>query len=257
MRLLTLNTGGAYVRAVDADATADESYSQQGIGHVIDLLKSEMPDVIVLQESHTKGADIQANVIAEALYISHVVNKPYDDSHIEEGAQLSLAIISRWPLSDIRFELFKNPGFRMTYGEREWYCHDKGVLSANVATPSGLVRVVTTHLVPFKLFGKPIDGDEVKAVLADVDEKLCAHAQSEGVSRCVVAGDTNLDVDSLKPLLPNVTQLCQESIVPVPTTPKGRRYDRILTRGFSSVSEPQVLTQALTDHFPVVVEMKN
>jgi endonuclease/exonuclease/phosphatase family metal-dependent hydrolase len=259
MKLLTLNTGGAYIRAQDADPTADESYShggRAGIEHVIAVLKSELPDVIVLQESHTRGADAQADTIAQALHMRHVTNAPYDESHIEEGSQLSLAIISKWPLSDIRFELFKNPGFRMTHGAREWYCHDKGVLSADVTAPSGTIRIATTHLVPFKLFGKPLDGEEVRAVLADVDAKLCAHAQSHTAQRSIVTGDFNLDVDSIAQLLPQVSALCPEVVLPAPTTPKGRRYDRVFARGLTVVGPPRVLADALTDHYPAVVEFE-
>jgi len=254
MKLLTLNTGGAYIRAQDADPTADESYSHKGLAYVIELIARYAPDIIVLQESHIRGAESQAHAIAQALHMRHVVNEPYDDSRIEEGAQLSLALISKWPLSDIRYELFRNPGFRMTHGAKEWYCHDKGVLSADVAAPSGAVRVVTTHLVPFKLFGKPLDGEEVRTVLDDVDAKLCAHAQSNNAQRAVVTGDTNLDVDSIAEYLPQISSLCPEVVLPAPTTPKGRRYDRVFARGLTVLGQPRVDVDALTDHYPVVVE---
>lgn len=256
MKLLTLNTGGAYIRAQDADPTADESYSHKGLAYVIELIAHHAPDIIVLQESHTRGADSQAHAIAQALHMRHVVNEPYDDSHKEEGAHFSIAIISKWPLSDIRFELFTNPGFRMTHGAREWYCRDKGVLSADVATPSGVVRVVTTHLVPFKLFGKPLDGEEVRAVLDDVDTKLCAHAQSNNAKRAIVTGDTNLDVDSIAEYLPQISALCPEVMLPAPTTPKGRRYDRVFARGLAVLGQPLVDADALTDHYPVVVKFE-
>jgi len=216
------------------------------MSHIIAVIQGMDPDIVTLQETHSKGGVIQAQIISEQTGLRYFINDEYDNSHIEEGQRLGQAIISRFPLSNRRFELFYNPHFSVTQPNGDvWISHDKGTTSCIVSFTMGVSLLVRTlHLIPFKRFKVDMASAEAKAVLADVVEKT-----KRGH---ILQGDFNFDIPNLRDIVPEmfVGISRHEFAQTAPTTPTGRRYDHVVYKGISGVKSC-VIDSVLTDHYPL------
>ena len=130
-----------------------------------------------------------------------------------------------------------------------WISHDKGVSKCVVDIGVPLV-VETLHMVPFRRFEVDVKKDAVE-VIRDIFDKL-----RTDTSPALIQGDFNMNGDSLAEFLPKLFQNgLQEIKLSRPTTPKGRNYDRILSRGLKPI-KTMVIDSALTDHYPVYAEFE-
>lgn len=252
MKTVQWNIGGGRVRK--DTAPVDGSYDFDGLfPHIIETLIALAPDIVTLQEAHTSKVLVQAEVLAKALGLSYWVNDVYAPSHIENGQGLSQAILSRFPLSGHTFDLFLNPGLRRVWEDgNEAATHDKGVTRALAMLPGGVeIEVKTLHAVPFRKF----DVDPLSEAMTPIRESMMALCQPTQ-SPFLLSGDFNFNAPMVREYLPKLFDAGVEEIEMLePTTPKGRTYDHILYMGMRLVSTG-VISDVLTDHFPVVAEFE-
>lgn len=255
MKLKTLqwNIGGGKIRGSDSDIVLDTSYSLDGVDYIISKLKDFDADIVTLQESHAKGDNIQAEYIAREAGYRYWINDEYDDSHVEKGQRLCQSILSKYPINQHTFEFFNNPHFEVRTPQGEmWISHDKGLSSVAVQLPDAKsLHIGTLHMVPFRRFNREFTDMQVQNVLEDVSEKI----QNKLKDLYLIQGDFNIDRQSLRAHFPKVLALMEEIEVMVPTTPKGRKYDHILYKGFKPVVT-KIYDGALTDHYPVYNEFE-
>lgn len=249
LKTLQWNIGGAFIRDIDADPLLDESFENDGLHHIIDVINDEKPDLITLQETHTGGGHIQAESIARACGYAHWCNYVHAQSHLEDGYGLGLAIISRFPFVSHQMVLFLNPKFQavMPNGET-WISHDKGVVRGIVTLPDGrALEVDSTHLTPLRRFGIEPFSDATLELRRDVAEKLRFTMQP-----AILQGDFNFDNPSLREFLPRMfVDGTEEILQEQGTTPAQRKYDHVIYKGVE-VMNSNVRTEVLTDHFPIV-----
>ena len=245
------NIGGARIR--QPGSPAEGPYDGDGLKHVVDVLKRLNVDIVTLQETHANDQGAQAAVIAKDIGLPYVVNDVYDKSHIEEGWGLGQAILSRFPVSEHDFKFFFNPRYEIVRPDgATWISHDKGVSKCLVAAGNGkTIQVATLHLIPFRKFGVGAL-EEKQSGLRDNITDLASPTSGT----FILQGDFNFDSASLKPFLPNLlNQGLSEVLLDRPTTPKGRKYDHVVFRGLALVRS-EVISDALTDHFPVYSEFE-
>ena len=250
IKTIQWNIGGGKIRK--ENDPVEGPYREDGMNYIEVVLKKYNPDIITLQETHTDEKIIQANILAQKLHLPHMVNDVYDTSHIEQGQGLGQAIISRFPLRDHQFHFFINPNLTMLQENGEtWTTHDKGVSSCFIQIEYKLLKVATLHLVPFRKFNvdpTDITFTELRRNITD----LLLPKQDQ----FLLQGDFNFDNDSLEALLPDILhQNVSEILQKEPTTPKGRKYDHILFRGIKLIHS-EVISNVLTDHFPVYSEFE-
>ena len=251
IKLLQWNIGGCLIRQPDADPTNDDSYREDGMAHVSDVIRRFDPDVITLQESYSNGT-VQAEEMARALGYPFVVNDRYDRSHLYDGQWLSQAVLSRFPISDHSFELFYNPKFDLVRpnGQR-WISHDKGVTCCLLRLPNGQdLELKTYHSIPLSVVDIAPSDERYLSLIRDMEHKLALT-----VSPAILAGDPNYDGVSLKPFLPSIfsSDDIKEIEQVAPTAPRGTRKDHIVYRGLRLISTT-VANDVLTDHYPVFAE---
>lgn len=248
LRTVQWNIGGGKIRKKESDPQAAEMYSEDDLQYIIDFLKTINADIITLQETHADKNGSQAKEIADSLGYKYFFNDEYDNSHLTEGQRLSQSIVSRFPIINHNFSLFFNPLYKVMNDDgKEWISHDKGISTCEIVlSDMKKIKVQTLHLIPFRKFSVDPLGLEAKLVRSDVAKKI-----DKNQSLFLLQGDFNYE-DSLKNFLPEVfdTEISEIEITN-PTTPRGRRYDRILYRGLS-VKEHQIDGQVLTDHFPLI-----
>lgn len=246
------NIGGGKIRKKESDAQAPEVYNEDCLQYIIDSLKTVNPDIITLQETHADKNGSQAKEIADSLGYEYFFNDEYDNSHLTEGQRLSQSVISRFPIINHNFSLFFNPLYKVINDDgKQWVSHDKGISTCEIVLSEvKKIKVQTLHLIPFRKFNIDPLGVEAELVRNDVTKKI-----DKNESPFLLQGDFNYE-DSLNDFLPEVfnTEI-NEIETTNPTTPRGRKYDRILYRGLS-VKQHQIDNQALTDHYPLVTEFE-
>lgn len=250
IKTLQWNIGGGKIRS--ASVSAEGPYDINGVAHIAELLKKHNPDIITLQETHADNKIIQAEIIAKEIGLPYSINDVYDKSHIEEGQGLGQAIISRFPISQRNFNLFFNPRFEVVGPDgSKWISHNKGVSKCLLEVEDVKIQVATLHLIPFRKF--KIDPLEEK--FRNLRDNI-AELSSPSSNAFLLQGDFNFNDFSLKNLLPALFEKgISEVLLDDPTTPKGRRYDHVVYGGLKHIRS-EVLSDVLTDHFPILSEFE-
>jgi endonuclease/exonuclease/phosphatase family metal-dependent hydrolase len=227
-------------------------YEAEDLRYFIDQLKRLSPDIICLQETHSKPdrSVTQVQVISDGLEMEHVYECVMSNSHIDINQRLGIAIISRLKLNEVKTYKYEHPWFKLLYPDgRKAKKHDKYLLKAKV----GDFYVVNTQLLPLHIWGYSYDEGEGYQ-LAQKHQELFL-----GLKRpLIMCGDINtnypekvynkfFEAFSLAKALPDV-----------PTRPerggRSRRSDYILySSEFKLVSSGVVKTQ--TDHYLCMAEL--
>jgi len=246
------NIGGGKIRRPDSDPMDPLSYCVDALDSIADTLSSLGPDIITIQEAHSGRERKQIEYLAHQLGIRNFVEDIYDSSHLEEGQDLSQGIISRFPIRAHSFQLFYNPKLETIgpKGER-WTSHDKGVSGCMIAAGEGELNLKTSHSFPARRYKVDPLGEEIGELRKDMAVKLKPEAD-----RYLYQGDLNYNEWSVKPFLPDLFESgVTEVVLDQPTTPKGRKYDRIIFRNLEHLASV-VIKNVLTDHFPIYSEFE-
>ena len=249
IRTLHWNIGGGKIRQPDADKTLDASYKTEGFDHLVEVIRRVQPDIVTLAETHANSDLVQAQKIGELAGLPFVRNETFVDSHVEAGQKLGMAVLSRFPITKHSFALFVNPGF--IYMRSGKVAHDKGTLHATLDIGGRDIEVVVTHLTPFRRVNVDPKSPEAHTWLQDVAAKLMPTLPT-----VLMQGGFNINEKLLSPFLPELFSAgMQEVPAEEETTPAGWRYDHILYRGGKNLNQ-RVLSDALTDHYPVYAEFE-
>ena len=253
MKLTTIqwNIGGGLIRK--ADDPAEGPYGEDGMFYIESLIRTLDPDVITFQETHSDERRSQVKILAEVLGRPYSFNDVYACSHIDPTQQLGQGVISRYPFTEHSFTLLYNPHATVTRPNGElWVSHDKGVSRCDVSLGlSRTLSIATLHALPFRKYGI----DPLDACLQPLRDDMCRLA-TPPKHPYLLQGDFNIDNVSLEHFLPPLFKNgVSEVKLTEPTTPRGRQYDHVL---FSSMTHirSEVLSSALTDHYPVFSEFE-
>lgn len=247
LRTLQWNIGGGKI-----GTGPDGPYDTDGLDVLIAHIQQLSPDIITLQETHSRDEHNQAETIARALGWSDCINHAYAPSHIEAGQELGHAILSRFPLTQPGFELLPNPGLSLTMPNgQQALMHDKGISRCQIELPgSSRIEVVTLHLFPFRKAAADPLGPDFAALRSTIT--ACVRPTSP---LWLLQGDFNISHPSLRAFLPELFELTSmnEFVLPGPTTPRQRYYDHVLFRGLT-LTTGQIDARITTDHYALVCD---
>lgn len=245
LKTIQWNIGGGKILADGQDPERLSSYSEEGIEHIIDVIGTEEPDIVTLQETHPS----QPAEIASALGYKYWVNHAISQSHIDPGHQIGHGLVSRLPVKHDTFEEFANPLWKTDWEDgTKAVSHPKGISTYDVELAGDeLLLVQNLHLIPFRRFGIDQTSADAAPVLRDVEAKVGRYA-----GKRLLQGDFNLNAVSLRPLLPGLFEADLEEVEQEEaTTPKGHRIDHVLFAGVAVVKSV-VVKSVFTDHYPIV-----
>lgn len=248
LTLLTWNIGGGMTLDPGADPARMSSYQTDGMAEIKQLLLSESPDIITLQETHQNAAYDQVKLLADELGYGYFVHDSTSRSHIDPAMRLGHAIISRHPIISHQTGLFRNPNLSVEWEDgSQATSFDKGFTTCRIDVNGTPVAITTLHLLPFRRFNVELDSDQSRDIMRGVSTTISAPDD-----KWIIQGDFNIDSPTLQPYLP---ELFDNDVLEIPlaapTTPKGHRYDHVLYRGLDCGAQTVDSTVG-TDHYPVV-----
>ncbi len=247
IKIITWNIGGGKILAKNSDPHKLASYSEDGFKHITEILKSENPDIITLQETHKNESEDLVENIAKALSFEFYKHDSTSSSHIDSKFNLGHAIISRYPINSHTFNFFNNPKLSTVWEDGSIAkSFNKGYSTVGINMDGQVINITTMHLVPFRRFDVDIESNLGKTILQDVEEKIKIMP-----TPWIISGDFNINSKSLKDYFPRLLENMNELDMHEPTTPKGRYYDHIIFSGVKLI-EGHVLSNVLTDHYPIV-----
>ncbi|MGW8354462.1 endonuclease/exonuclease/phosphatase family protein [Streptomyces wedmorensis] len=223
LKLATWNIGGGI---------PGESHQHDGIpslGHYASVLEAHAPDVVCLQEAHDYHGrrEDQATELARRVGYPHVASFPVSVSHMARDASLALGILSRFPLDDVVFKRFPNPGLEGSGpGGGRWTLHDKGYAVGSLDLGGGRrLGFVNGHCFPLRRFGaSPAD-----PVFAPMWEMLAEDLREIGRTGMAFAG-VDANYGRFGELLGDVMGAggYRSAFEGTPTTAKGVQNDHVL-----------------------------
>lgn len=247
------NIGAGLVREDTAEAEKRPVYSTEDLPHVARTIVDNQADIVTLQEVHIGNGSDQVDLLSKLTGLPHFVSHVYADSHLSPGTGLGQGILSRFPLTDACFDLFLNPGFTMVEDDGATHLsHDKGVTQATLQVPGGqLLEVETLHMIPYRKFGVDPLGEACRQLRDDLTKKIAPRHNP-----FLIQGDFNYNGETVREFLPGIfTPSTEEVPLDGPTTPRRRKYDRVLYSGLDLL-ESRILTNVRTDHFALLTRFE-
>ena len=253
IKTMQWNIGGGRVCQEEADPLLAESYCEDGLGEIIDVLLQEQPDIVTLQETHESEDIRQAEIIAVEADYNFWVNDTYDESHIQRGQRLGQAVLSRYPLSAHQFIPFTNPCLSKVddKGVRR-VSHDKGLTKCSIELPDRRKLLVETfHMTPFHFFDVELTSEAGSMALAELDSLL-----DDGQRLRLIQADFNIDAANVLSYFPALqARGFLEVVQAEPTSPKEKRLDHVVYAGMRAIRST-VRRDVRTDHYPVITDFR-
>lgn len=238
MRIVTWNIGGGFI-----ESKLKYEYDLEDINYFINELKSVNPDIVCFQEIHISEINNQPQIIADSLGFKYITTHSIADSHLKDDEKLSISIISRYPVISSKFNLLTNPNLEFEWKGKKAFSHDKGFLEAIIDYQETNIRVLSGHMVPFRKFGKNFLDNEFEEIRNQI-EKIILY----GKMPKIICADMNFDGE-IEKLIPNIFENDYKFILEnIPTTPKGRTYDKIIISKDWKITNSDILN-GKADHF--------
>lgn len=239
LTIASWNIGGGYT----FDPASKSDRAGEDLGYFATRLAESSPDIVCLQEAHSyESRESQCAQLAEMLNYDHYANFPMSTSHIEAGALLSLAVLSKYPITGSEYHEFRTPDLSSEQPNGDvWTLFPKGACSVRIDLDGRELSVVNAHQHPFHYFGVTAFDEQFRDLWEDTERVI-----REAPLPSIVAIDSNASpIRDLMPSLAGDMWISQEG---VPTTPKGAQQDYFLTSSGVDVSAEPSVIETLADH---------
>lgn len=157
MRIATRNIGGGLVFSQERN-----KFDREDLSYFIEEIKKIQADFICLQEVHISETSNQVKSIANALGYEFFEVESIANSHLKDGEKLSIALISKYPITQRTFHTLPNPKLQSIINGQIAISHDKGFLECKIHYEKIEIRILSGHMVPFRKFEKNFLDDEFK-----------------------------------------------------------------------------------------------
>lgn len=244
VRVVSWNVGGCRV------ARADNS---EDVDYFADTLRAVSADVVFLQEAHVfrdTQRPTHADVLADRLDYANAVAYAQSESHLDEEALASVAILSRHPLVDVQYTALPTPELTTERRGARWRLFSKGVLAARAVVDGTKVALVCGHAHPFHHFGRDALAPAFADVWSVLDRELASMARGP-----MVAG-IDLNDERYAELLPRAADSDLRPVFRAPTTPQGVQQDYLLYSGSWFALVSWHVAPTLADHHLVGADLR-
>ncbi|MBI2410664.1 MAG: endonuclease/exonuclease/phosphatase family protein [Candidatus Kerfeldbacteria bacterium] len=247
MKIATWNIGSGFI------SRDQKKFDHQDLNYFIEELRKQNADVICLQEVNTPAEhpkQTQSHDIADALGFSHIAAQVMHPNHLQPGNELSVAVLSRFPVLSTEYVTVPNPGIFATGSNgARWISFDKGFLFCDINMEGKTVRVASGHMLPFHKFKRNFLENEFTHIRTAIAEIIFEHSTLP----LVIGADMNFaDVHALVPQLfeSGFTDLFQTD-----TTPDYGQCDHLIVSKEWKAQSWQVIP-GNADHYLCIAEIQ-
>ena len=213
-----------------------------------DIIKHNI-DIIALQEVITTDSFNYMKNLSQKTNLKYYETFENSPCHLIENANFGVAILSKYPLSTVRKEFFKNPNLKKQTATGLYHTHDKGYLVADVNAPKPF-KFLSASLLPFHRFDHNIV--DFKDLFIDFQNDILKNNIYALGDFNAILGKSNLQMVFDK-LNDNYEYLFDE----ITTTDNKKCDNIILPKGTNVVNKYIVTNDDISDHFLCVAEIKD
>src|SRR5437868_6099139 len=114
--IVTWNIAGAVPLKSNKEFNYEkEDYLSEDVDYFVEELKKINPDLVCLQESHTKEDRSIGREIGDKLGFDTVRDMENSPSHIDPGYKLGNSIVSKIPVTELNQVIFHYPDFPLMF----------------------------------------------------------------------------------------------------------------------------------------------
>jgi len=239
-------SGGFYVGNEDTDylereavETVDDKFTAQ----IIDVINSEKFDVICFQEIITTQKTKYIKTIVENTDLKFYDYFELSECNIVKNTNCGLAILSKYPIKNIKKEMFPNPRLAKTISSgKTLYVYDKGYMISEIEKNGMKFKILTHHGFPFRRFDScPENNKQVFEFFDNVIDKY---------NLDIITGDFN--AENFMSLM-NITSKKYKRTINAITTVDDKMFDDILVP--KEIEYKSEVKKLLSDHFLVISEI--
>ena len=244
MKIATWNIGGGFI-----SKNNNLDFNEENLDYFVEEIKKINPDIICLQETHTSENTNQPKEIAKKLGYNYFRTKKVSDSHLKINQKLSLAIISKFPITDSKIHKLPNPNMEFIWRNKKVMSHDKIIFETRIKYNDKIIKVFSGQMSPFRKFGRDFLEDDFSNIRNKIEKIILKEKMPT-----IFCADMNFNGD-IKKLLPNVFEKKFQAVLNnKPTTPKGRTYDKIIvSKEWTKLKSKIVVGKA--DHYLCVADL--
>jgi exonuclease III len=226
-------------------------FASTDIGYFTNELKQARPDIICLQEIHTKDGEVQAQIFAEQLGMPYVFNTANSPSHIDPDYQLGNAILSRHAFTVAQDTKFPNPSFELRWKDGSLAPdHPKGLQTVDI----GDLTIANTQLLPVDIWDYNYRVGCGAELASDIEEIVI-----DSINHPVIVGG-DFNYNHPKEIFPHLYQVYNlaESLPNEITRPTESGEMKTPDHILYSISNFQVIQSEIiptnTDHYLCIVD---
>ena len=247
LKIANLNvSGGFYIGNEDTeylDRAAVDSVDDKLLNQIIDFINTKDLDLICFQEIITTEDVKYIQTLTEKTSLKYAESFELSECNIVKDTKCGVAILSKYPLTVIKKELFPNPKLsKTTSSGNTYYTYDKGYLLCEADLGDQKITVMTHHGFPFRRFNSSPEANP--AIFTFFDEAISTQNPD------VVTGDFN--ADDFMSLMPRTDAAYMRTINEI-TTVDGHKFDDILLRKNTTFASD--IVKILSDHYLVLVDL--
>ena len=239
-------SGGFYIGNEDTeylDREAVDSIDNKLMEQIIDVINKEHLDVICFQEIITTESIKYIKTISDNTDLKFFDSYELSECNIVKNTNCGLDIISKYPITCIKKDLFPNPRLsKTTSSGNTYYTYDKGYMINEIQKDNKKLTILTHHGFPYRRFNSCPENN--KQVFNFFDSVI------EEYSPDIITGDFN--AENFLDLMDKTSSRYIRTINNI-TTVDGKMFDDILLP--KNIEYKSKILKLLSDHFIIIDEI--
>lgn len=247
LKIASYNISGGFFQDDDSKDYLDKNKADKIdyslLNEIIKNINEENIDIICFQEIITTESIKYIKQIIDNTNLKYEEHFELSPCHVVKDTECGIAILSKYPISEIKKELFTNPMLsKTTSSGNNYYSFDKGYLMVNININNNTIKILTHHGFPYRRFNTT--PEEHKNVFEEFDNII------KNINPDVVTGDFN--AERFIDMMPYTNENYIKTVNAITKT-DGMKFDDILIKEGEKYNS--YIIKSLSDHFLLVSEI--
>ena len=248
LKIASYNISGGFYNKEDKTEYLDkervDNVDDKLLNQIIETINNQNIDVICFQEIITTERIKYIKRICDNTNLKNYEFYELSECNIVKDTNCGIAVLSKYPLEELKRELFPNPGLiKTTKSGNTYYLYDKGYMIVNISIDDKKIKLLTHHGFPYGTFDSTAEDN--MQVFEFFDIRINENKPD------IITGDFN--VEDMMSLMPNTNNNYIRTIDKA-TTVEGKKLDDILIH--KNINYSSNVLKLLSDHFMVISEIE-